>query len=183
MIPFKAYETITVGGLSVTAFPKCHDAIDPHSFVVSDGSVNVGVFTDIGRSCEHVIKHFGLCHAAFLESNYDHDMLETGRYPLALKRRIRDGHGHLSNTQAMELFLQYRPEFMSHLFLSHLSKHNNSPKIVRDLFEKVAGKTNIVIAPREKETPLYHIRTSPAQHVRSTKKSIYKPTLQLTLFQ
>lgn len=181
IVPFKAHEQIVVGNLTVTAFPKFHDAIDPHSFVVSDGSVRVGVFTDIGRSCEHVIKYFSQCHAVFLESNYDVDMLETGSYPLALKNRIRDGRGHLSNAQAMELFLQYRPEFMSHLFLSHLSKNNNTPKIVKELFTRVAENTTIVIAPREKETPVYHIRSTPVPT--RSKKSIFKPTLQLTLFQ
>jgi len=180
IVSFKAHDTLTVGNLSVKAFPKFHDAIDPHSFVVSDGSVRVGVFTDIGRSCEHVIRHFSECHAAFLESNYDADMLENGSYPLALKNRIRDGRGHLSNAEAVELFLQHRPEYMSHLFLAHLSKNNNTPKIVKELFGRVAGDTTVVIAPREKETPVYHIRSVP---VAVRNKSVFKPTLQLTLFQ
>jgi phosphoribosyl 1,2-cyclic phosphodiesterase len=159
VISFKAYEPVQIGGLLITAFPKFHDADDPHSFVVSSDQVTVGVFTDIGRSCEHVIRHFRLCHAAFLESNYDEKMLETGKYPIYLKNRIRDGRGHLSNTQAAELFMSHRPPFMSHLFLSHLSKNNNTPKIVKDLFTGIAGKTEVIIAPRDKETQLYHIRS------------------------
>jgi phosphoribosyl 1,2-cyclic phosphodiesterase len=82
---------VTIGLLSITAFPKHHDAVDPHSFVISSNGVTIGVFTDIGTSCEHVIKYFGQCHAAFLEANYDEQMLENGRYPLVLKRRIREG--------------------------------------------------------------------------------------------
>ncbi len=159
IVSFKAYEPVSIGGLLVTAFPKFHDADDPHSFIVSSREVTVGVFTDIGRSCEHVIRHFQLCHAAFLESNYDEKMLETGKYPIYLKNRIRDGRGHLSNTQAAELFMGYRPPFMSHLFLSHLSKNNNTPKIVKALFSKIAGNTEVIIAPRDKETELYHIRS------------------------
>lgn len=123
---FRAYEVITLGNLTITPFPKLHDASDPHSFVVASDTVKVGVFTDIGFACEHVIQNFKQCHAVFLESNYDEDMLEFGRYPIQLKNRIRDGKGHLSNKQALELFLQHRPAFMSHLLLSHLSAENNS---------------------------------------------------------
>ncbi|MBO9564252.1 MAG: MBL fold metallo-hydrolase [Niastella sp.] len=160
VIAFEAYKPIQIGGLSVTAFPKFHDAADPHSFVVSSPSVRVGVFTDIGKPCDHLITHFQHCHAAFLETNYDEDMLMNGRYPPMLKNRIRGGHGHLSNIQALELFKKYRPTFMSHLLLSHLSKDNNNPQLVRDLFEQHTSSTSIIVASRFAETELYHIRSS-----------------------
>lgn len=182
-IPFRPYEPIGVGALSVTAFPKFHDASDPHSFMISDETVNVGVFTDIGQSCEHVVKHFEKCHAAFLESNYDEEMLETGDYPYSLKNRIRDGKGHLSNTQALQLFMNHRPTFMTHLFLSHLSRNNNSPRIVKNLFNRVAGKTQIIIAPRDKETQVYSIINKPGffnMPVHSTRDPL---PVQLSLFQ
>ena len=89
VFPFMAYAPVAVGGLSVTAFPKFHDACDPHSFIVTSASVTVGIFTDIGIPCEHVIRHFRQCHAAFLEANYDEEMLLNGRYPHVLKQRIR----------------------------------------------------------------------------------------------
>jgi phosphoribosyl 1,2-cyclic phosphodiesterase len=154
---FNAYEPILIGGLAITPIPKFHDAIDPHSFVVSHNNINVGVFTDTGRHCENLVKSFGQCHAAFLESNYDEVMLETGGYPQHLKERIRKGFGHLSNKEALQLFLNHRPAFMSHLILSHLSANNNKPEIVDELFKNAAGETEIIIASRKKETALYHI--------------------------
>ncbi len=157
---FKPHEVIAIDELTITAIPKKHDAIDPHSFVVASATVRVGVFTDSGTPCENLINHFAQCHAAFLEANYDEDMLENGGYPYALKNRIRGGLGHLSNKQALAIFLNHRPEFMSHLFLSHLSHNNNTPNKVRDLFEPVAGGIEIIIAPRNKETNLYHIRAT-----------------------
>ena len=63
-------------------------------------------------------------------------MLENGSYPLHLKNRIRGNEGHLSNKQAVDLFINHRPENLSHLILSHLSKENNSPQIAKELFEK-----------------------------------------------
>jgi phosphoribosyl 1,2-cyclic phosphodiesterase len=181
VLAFKPYEPIQIGDLKVTAFPKFHDAADPHSFMVSSNTVNVGVFTDIGRTCEHLIRHFKECHAAFLESNYDQVMLDTGKYPLGLKNRIRDGRGHLSNDEALQLFVKHKSARLSHLFLSHLSKENNSPKLVRDLFEKNSEGTEIIVAPRNKETKLYHIRNIAVNRLI---ESVYnKAQLQLSLFQ
>ena len=98
---------------------------------VTNNNVNIGIFTDIGSPCDHLALHFKHCHAAFLEANYDEEMLEKGSYPRHLKNRIRGGHGHLSNKQALEVFTKYKPAYMSHLFLSHLSKDNNSTQLVQ----------------------------------------------------
>lgn len=161
VIRLRSYDPVKIGNLSVTAFPKLHDATDPHSFVVECCSVKVGVFTDIGAPCEHVIRNFQQCHAAFLEANYDEEMLASGSYPVYLKNRIRGDKGHMSNDQALELFAAHKPPFMSHLFLSHLSRDNNSPKLVKNVFNKIASGTEIIIASRDKESSLYHIRNIP----------------------
>jgi len=154
---FKADEPVNIGELCIVAFKKEHDAGDPHSFVVSSSSVKIGVITDVGVACKHVIRHFKQCHAAFLEANYDEDMLMNGSYPFHLKKRISDGKGHLSNIQALELFKKHRPPFMTHLILSHLSKNNNDPKIVSKLFLDHARGTNIIVASRYEETPVYTV--------------------------
>jgi len=152
---FESEEEIAIGGLVVIPFEKRHDAMDPFSFIVEEEGIKVGVITDVGIACERVIHYFRQCHACFLESNYDVSMLEEGGYPLRLKNRIRGGHGHLSNKQALELFLKHRPKFMSHLILSHLSKNNNHPEVVQELFSSHAGNTDIIIASRYEETKLF----------------------------
>lgn len=157
---FTAYEPVNIGSLSVVPFPKYHDAADPHSFVVSGNDTTVGIFTDIGITCGHLVKHFEQCHAAFLEANYDEQLLESSRYPFFLKKRISGGKGHLSNRQALELFTGYRPSFMSHLLLSHLSQENNRPELVQALFDQHAGDTTVVVASRYQESAVYHITGS-----------------------
>lgn len=157
IIHFIADQPITIGELVVTAFTKFHDAIEPHSFSITCRDVTVGVFTDVGVACKNLIAHFSRCHAAFLEANYDDEMLDNGGYPYHLKRRIRGGHGHLSNKQALELFLTHKPAYMSHLLLAHLSKNNNDPQLVYDLFKNNAGGTEVIVASRYEETPVYHI--------------------------
>lgn len=167
---FTAHQPVTIGGLSITAFPKFHDAADPYSFVVSCDEIKVGVFTDIGTPCENLVHHFKQCNAAFLEANYDDAMLEKGRYPHFLKNRIRGDKGHLSNKQALELFTTHRPSFMSHLFLSHLSKNNNCPKLVQQLFDEHAAGVKMIVASRYEETQVYHI-----QNPGNTKPVLYRP--------
>jgi phosphoribosyl 1,2-cyclic phosphodiesterase len=157
---FTPHTPILIGGLSVTAFPKFHDASDPYSFIVSHNEVTIGVFTDLGIACEQLVRYFKQCHAAFLEANYDEDMLENGGYPYHLKKRIRGGSGHLSNTQALEVFTSHRPAFMSHLLLAHLSRNNNDPQLVQSLFNAHAGNTKIIVASRYRESEVYHITHS-----------------------
>lgn len=157
---FKADEPVQIGELTITPFQKFHDAHDPHSFTVASAAVTVGVFTDLGIACTKLVHYFQQCHAAFLEANYDTEMLEKGNYPFILKKRITNGQGHLSNTQALELFNQHRPAFMSHLILSHLSKNNNDPVLVNNLFQPHANGTQIIIASRYEESPVFQIENT-----------------------
>jgi len=173
---FKPHETVTVGELKVTAFPKLHDASDPYSFTISCSNIKVGIFTDIGLPCQNVIDNFKQCHAAFLEANYDDEMLENGNYPYHLKKRIRGERGHLSNKQALELFKRYRPSFMTHLVLSHLSQNNNSPKLVEDLFTQHADGVKMIVASRYQESEVYYISST-----NNIKQSTVLP-MQMELF-
>lgn len=179
---FSAQQPVRIGDLSVTAFPKLHDASEPHSFVVGGHGIRVGVFTDIGAPCEQLTYHFRQCHAAFLESNYDTEMLEKGRYPYYLKNRIRGGHGHLSNAQAVEFFTTHRPSFMSHLILSHLSQDNNCPKLVHQLFREQAGGVEVIVASRHEETPVYTIKGTGESIVRGNMPVAPARPVQASLF-
>jgi phosphoribosyl 1,2-cyclic phosphodiesterase len=155
--PFTAGTSVHVGGLRVHPFPKWHDAAEPHSFTVSAKGITAGVFTDIGIACKHVEHHLSRCHAAFLEANYDEHMLETGRYTLFLKRRIRGAEGHLSNDQALELFTTHRSPSLQLLVLSHLSAVNNHPDLVDELFKRHSNGTRVVVASRHEESEVFAV--------------------------
>ena len=154
---FNGYESILIGNLIIKAFQKRHDAADPYSFTIEGAGVKVGVLTDIGSVCEQVIQNFKQCHAVFLEANYDDVMLDEGNYPYYLKTRIRSEKGHLSNSQALDLFRNHRSESLHHVILSHLSKDNNCPIVVKDLFEKHAAQTKVTVASRFHETEVFNI--------------------------
>lgn len=176
-----SFAPVNIGKIAVTAFPKHHDAADPQSFVLTCEGVTTGVFTDIGRPCEHVRQYFSLCHAVFLESNYDEEMLEKGRYPFHLKNRIRGGKGHLSNREARQLFIEHRAPFLSYLFLAHLSEENNSPAIAQNIFSRAAKHTRVVVASRDRESGLYHITSGGSREKRTLVSSALNHD-QLTLF-
>lgn len=177
---FQSEESVPIGDLHVLPFRKYHDAADPHSFVVSTAGTHVAVLTDIGQTCEKVIHYFKQCQAAFLESNYDRDMLMNGAYPLHLKKRISDGEGHLSNDEALNLFTQNRHPELKHLVLSHLSQNNNDPKRVEQLFAPHMGRTHLHVASRYAPSPVFDLPVLSTETI-----SIYKPYRkpeQLSLF-
>ncbi len=182
LFDFRRIKQLKIGHLLIVPFKKHHDAADPYSFMISCKGVNVGVITDIGHSCPEVVHCFKQCHAVFLESNYCDDMLDRGNYPFHLKKRISSDHGHLSNAQALDLFLNYRSPQLSHLILSHLSKNNNSPEVVERLFSPHAGTTQITVASRYQETAVFTIggNGQPAPVIYYKKKQTDE--FQLSLF-
>ncbi len=179
---FSQKRPVRVGNLIVHAFPKQHDAMDPHSFTVSGSGRTVGIFTDLGEACSHVKHHFKRCDAAFLESNYDEKMLDEGRYPLFLKKRIRGTHGHLSNSQALALFMEHRSPALSHVLLSHLSQDNNSPELVLDLFRRHAAGVEIGIASRHGESAVFILPDGNGPEPDATAFFSDQAPVQMTLF-
>lgn len=148
---------VNIGKLKVMGIPKFHDAKEPCSFVVTDGKVNVSIMTDLGRGCDnvkHVIQHSDVL---LLESNFDEQLLENGRYSYFLKSRIRSGWGHISNTTALELFLENRKPRLKHLILGHLSGENNTVELVDELFRPHCDEIVFSIATRYEETEMFEI--------------------------
>ena len=71
---------------------------------------------------------------------------------------------------------------MSHLFLSHLSKNNNTPELVQALFHPHAGNTEIIVASRYNETAVYQVNHTDNPLLKITRTVSKKPQLQLSLF-
>jgi phosphoribosyl 1,2-cyclic phosphodiesterase len=183
VIFFKSDEPVTIGRFTLTGFLKSHDAADPHSCLITSDDTTVGVFTDIGRVCSKVISYFRKCNAVFLECNYDEELLMKGSYPFPLKNRIRGGKGHLSNLQALELFIKYRSPFLTHVFLSHLSQDNNSPELAGALFRQHAQGTSIHVLSRYHESAVFQLQSKTPSHPIQQKIQQTKPAItQLTLF-
>jgi phosphoribosyl 1,2-cyclic phosphodiesterase len=145
---FEPGREIRIGLFQVHPFLKKHDAAEPCSFRLEYNGFHVGVLTDIGSQNENVVRHLNLCHALFLETNYDEKMLWEGRYPMQLKQRIASDHGHLSNDQAFELLKNFSGKQLQVVFLSHLSAENNSLETAHDRFLELKSKYNILLTSR-----------------------------------
>ena len=145
---FSPGDSVKIGEFTVHSFSKNHDAVDPVSFRISIDGKNIGVFTDIGAPCSNVEEHLSLCDAAFLESNYDEEMLWSGPYPYYLKNRVSSDVGHMSNAQAAELVRLMSGSQLKHIFLSHLSEENNRIDFAIDAFNGMKKDINIIPTSR-----------------------------------
>lgn len=124
-----AGEAFSVGTFSVTAYPVPHDAADPIAYTVSAGGHKIAVATDIGYVTETVKENLFGSELVLIEANHDINMLNAGRYPYPLKRRILGDHGHLSNEAAASLICELAERGTRKFILGHLSGENNYPKL------------------------------------------------------
>lgn len=146
-----------LGEFSVFPFSKQHDAVDACSFRISYAGKHVGVMTDIGEPCDHIKEQFSKCHAVFLETNYDEDMLWNGRYPYYLKQRVSSDQGHLSNLQALQLVKNFAGRQLQTIFLSHLSGKNNTPEKAFSTFQTLHQTYHIELTSRHAATPVFSL--------------------------
>jgi len=156
---FQPGETVQIGSMSIHTFLKNHDAANPCSFRIEHDGKSVGVLTDIGEPCSNVTDHVSKCHALFLESNYDEKMLMEGSYPWHLKTRVASAKGHLSNLQALQLVQEHAGPSLECIFLSHLSKENNTPEIAMAAFNPVKDKIKIRLTHRHQPAEVYSLGT------------------------
>ncbi len=119
-----------IGDIEVASFPVSHDAVAPCGFLLSAGGCRVCVVIDSGEVTATMLEAMKQADLLILESNHDRERLLRGPYPYALKQRILSATGHLSNDQAAEAVLRtWRTDGVRWLWLSHLSRTNNTPRI------------------------------------------------------
>lgn len=128
---FDSHDAFTIGDLHVQPFPVPHDAREPVQFVIGDGSMRVGVLTDIGGSTPYVEASLSGCDALVLECNHDPGMLSLSDYPYPLKQRIAGRFGHLCNDGAAALLAALDTTRLRHIVAAHLSRQNNTPDKAR----------------------------------------------------
>ena len=151
---------VVVGSFTVFPILKNHDAAEPTSFRIEYKSIIVGVFTDIGSPCQNVKHHLSQCHALFLETNYDQQLLKNGPYPYYLKARIDSEVGHMSNVQAFQLLEEHGHSGLQCVFLSHLSAENNKPELALSEFDSLQNKYLIKLTDRFAASELYTLDIS-----------------------
>jgi len=138
---FQAGGRLEFGRVIVHTIRTPHDAVDGCGFIVEHEGKRLGILTDLGHPFTALQRLFGELDAAYLESNFDPEMLAAGPYPPHLKARIRGDHGHLSNVDAGELTARHRSRRLRWVMLSHLSEQNNTPQLALKTFRGIVGRT------------------------------------------
>ncbi len=141
---FEPGERIEFGPVTVHTIRTPHDAIEPVCFVVAHEDRRLGILTDLGhpfRALEAIMPDLD---AAYLESNYDPDMLENGPYDRRLKDRIRGKHGHISNDESADLVKRsvglLNGARLKWIAAAHLSETNNLPDLALAAHNRAVGK-------------------------------------------
>jgi phosphoribosyl 1,2-cyclic phosphodiesterase len=168
------------GEVAVHTVPTPHDSAEGVAFVVEYEGQRVGILTDLGHAFDGLRDVLKSLDAVIIESNYDEEMLEYGRYPDRLKRRIRGSGGHLSNDDSARLLKAVLSESakpasssssteeveanevgsrLQWACLCHLSQDNNRPELAKQAHEDVLGdRLPIYVASRTDVSDVMEVR-------------------------
>ncbi|MDP8568571.1 MBL fold metallo-hydrolase [Methylophilus aquaticus] len=126
-----AHTAFSIQDIEVHPYPVPHDAREPAQFVFGDGERKLGILTDVGSVTPHIIHMLQRCDGLLLECNHDLDMLRTGPYAYALKKRVGGRLGHLDNQTSAKLLQQLDNSRLKHVVAAHLSEKNNTPALAK----------------------------------------------------
>ncbi len=132
-----AHQPFAIGDIEVKPYPVPHDAREPMQCVFSDGNVQLGVLTDVGKPTPHILNMLTKNDALFLECNHDETMLRTGPYAQSLKKRVGGDLGHLENKVSAQILAKLDNSQLQHIVGAHLSAKNNTPALVKQALASV----------------------------------------------
>ncbi len=139
-------ETVkTFGGLSIESFGVSLDAADPMFYVFHENGRKLSLITDTGYVSDRMKGVIQASDAYVFESNHDVGMLQMGRYPWSVKRRILSDVGHVSNEDAAVAMSEVMAEKPTRIYLSHLSADNNMKDLARMTVEQTLQTKGIIV--------------------------------------
>ncbi|MGI2328423.1 MBL fold metallo-hydrolase [Planococcus sp. YIM B11945] len=139
-------ETVkTFGSLDIESFAVSHDAADPMFYVFHENGRKLALITDTGYVSDRMKGIIQASDAFVFESNHDVGMLQMGRYPWSVKRRILSDVGHVSNEDAAVAMSEVMAEKPTRIYLSHLSKDNNMKDLARMSVEQTLQTKGIIV--------------------------------------
>lgn len=140
-----AEENCAFNDLTIKPFEIPHDAAQPVGYTIGVNNTKITIATDIGHISDRVLENVKGSSLVLLEANHDVEMLRCGGYPQQLKSRILSDFGHLSNVNAGKLLDTVLDSSVKYVFLGHLSKENNTPRLAYDTVSKILTENGAVI--------------------------------------
>ena len=128
---FEMETSMSFGSIDIQSFAVSHDSVDPMFYVFYENDRKLSIITDTGYVSDRMKGHIQASDAYVFESNHDVSMLQMGRYPWSVKRRILSDVGHVSNEDAAIAMSEVVAEKETKIYLSHLSKDNNMKDLAR----------------------------------------------------
>lgn len=154
-------------GTHIHPVPVPHDAREPVQFVFSKAGFKLGVLTDLGSLTAHILDSYRGCQMLLVEANHDLEMLMSGPYPVALKKRVGGRWGHLNNQQTAEFIRAVNGDACLHtLVIGHISKQNNHLDRVRDTLSEVTRNID-QIHYAQQDSPLSWVSCEAVQEKKS----------------
>ncbi|MBM7609475.1 phosphoribosyl 1,2-cyclic phosphodiesterase [Lysinibacillus composti] len=138
-------ETVqSFGSIDIQSFAVSHDAADPMFYAFHENNRKLVLITDTGYVSDRMKGHIRGADSFVFESNHDIGMLQMGRYPWSIKRRILSDVGHVSNEDAAVAMSEVVFEKPTQIYLSHLSKDNNMKDLARMTVEQTLQSCGII---------------------------------------
>ncbi len=155
---FRSGDSLSFDRVTVFTIPTAHDAADGVAFVVECDGRRLGILTDLGHPFDGLQEALESVHAAYLECNYDPEMLRSGPYPVQLQARIRGPGGHLSNDDSAVLLRNCGRERPSWVAVAHLSEENNRPELAVSAQQGAVGRDYpVYLAPRSGPSEMFTV--------------------------
>ncbi|MEG2646040.1 MAG: MBL fold metallo-hydrolase [Clostridia bacterium] len=136
-------EKIQIKDLDIIPFETNHDAIMPCGYKIFNEDNSITYATDLGVVSNEVFENLKSSNLVILEANYDETMLDFGKYPYYLKRRIKSDLGHLSNNEAANTILRLVKDGQANFLLAHISENNNTLDLARDIIKCTLQENDI----------------------------------------
>lgn len=141
--PLKIDKTRVFQDVDILPIRVSHDSNDTVGFRISSTHFTFGFLTDLGVWNEPLAAKFEQLQMLVIEANHDPMLLQSGPYPLHLKRRISGPLGHLSNQQAAQFVRRVSHDGLKDVILAHLSETNNSPDHARKSLAEVDALVHV----------------------------------------
>lgn len=138
-------ETVhSFGSISIESFAVSHDSVDPMFYVFHEEDRKLAIITDTGYVSDRMKGIIKSADSFVFESNHDVGMLQMGRYPWSVKRRILSDVGHVSNEDAAIAMNDVIEQKETQIYLSHLSRDNNMKDLARMSVEQTLQTCGII---------------------------------------
>ncbi|MBT3275050.1 MAG: MBL fold metallo-hydrolase [Spirochaetales bacterium] len=124
---------LMLGNIEIVPFRLHHDSPGAISYTIKFDGTAITIITDTGCVSPEMGEHARDSDVLILEANYCPEMLQSGPYPVFLKKRIISDTGHLSNFDAISFLNSLEGgERLKKVYFCHLSEVNNTPETLEE---------------------------------------------------